>query len=336
MPCSTSNPAGAGPTAVRPAAALPGSASAGAAAHESVRVPGFGAYRVVAFDDGGTTTVYGVPQGSVDGALERTAWTTAVVVLIGVIATAALMAVIIHRQLRDLREVARTAREVTDLELSAGEPELALRVPAELAVPGTEVGDVGASVNRMLDHVGSALEERYRGTEQMRRFVADASHELRTPIATIRGWADLTRPYRDDLPAEVATSLGRIDSGAMRMSSLVDDLLLLARLEAGRQPTSEDTVDVSSLLIELVEDAHVVNPDHSISLDVPPEALEVRGEVDQVRRVVSIVLTNACVHTPSGHQSAHRGAGGAQAGLGAAAQRRRGDPHQRRRAGHSA
>jgi two-component system OmpR family sensor kinase len=278
-----------------------GSASGGgASAHESVRVPGFGAYRVVAFDDGGTTTVYGVPQGSVDGALERTAWTTAFVVLIGVIATAALMAVIIHRQLRDLREVARTAREVTDLELSAGEPELALRVPAELAVPGTEVGDVGASVNRMLDHVGSALEERYRGTEQMRRFVADASHELRTPIATIRGWADLTRPYRDDLPAEVATSLGRIDSGAMRMSSLVDDLLLLARLEAGRQPTSEDTVDVSSLLIELVEDAHVVNPDHSISLDVPPDALEVRGEVSQVRRVVSIVLTNACVHTPPG------------------------------------
>lgn len=275
----------------------PGGASS---AHESVRVPGFGAYRVVAFDDGGTTTVYGVPQGNVDSALERTAWTTAFVVLFGVIATAALMAVIIHRQLRDLRDVARTAREVTDLELSDGKPELALRVPAELAVPGTEVGDVGASVNRMLDHVGSALEERYRGTEQMRRFVADASHELRTPIATIRGWADLTRPYRDALPAEVTTSLGKIDSGAMRMSSLVDDLLLLARLEAGRQPTREDTVDVSSLLVELVEDVHVVNPDHAISLDVPPEALEVRGAADQVRRVVSIVLTNACVHTPPG------------------------------------
>lgn len=84
------------------------------------------------------------------------------------------------------------------------------------------------------------------------------------------------------------------------MSSLVDDLLLLARLEAGRQPTREDTVDVSSLLVELVEDVHVVNPDHAISLDVPPEALEVRGAADQVRRVVSIVLTNACVHTPPG------------------------------------
>jgi two-component system OmpR family sensor kinase len=270
------------------------------AAHESVRVPGFGSYRVVAFADGDTTTVYGVPQGSVDEALDRTAWTTAFVVLIGVLTTAALMAVIIHRQLRDLRDVARTAREVTDLELGAGKPELALRVPSELAVPGTEVGDVGASVNRMLDHVGSALEERYRGTEQMRRFVADASHELRTPIATIRGWADLTRPYREELPAEVATSLGRIDSGAMRMSVLVDDLLLLARLEAGRQPTRKDPVDVSALLIELVEDAHVVNPDHAIVLDVPPEALEVRGAVDQVRRVVSIVLTNACVHTPPG------------------------------------
>ncbi|WP_167194653.1 sensor histidine kinase [Brevibacterium pigmentatum] len=270
------------------------------ASHESVRVPGFGVYRVVSFEENGTRTVYGVPQGSVDAALDRTAWTTSVVVLIGVLITAGLMAVIIHRQLRDLRDVARTAREVTDLELSAGKPELALRVPPELAIPGTEVGDVGAAVNRMLDHVGTALDERYRGTEQMRRFVADASHELRTPIATIRGWADLTRPYRDDLPDEVTTSLGKIDSGAMRMSSLVDDLLLLARLEAGRQPTREDTVDVSSLLVELVEDAHVVNPDHRISLDVPPEALEVRGAADQVRRVVSIVLTNACVHTPPG------------------------------------
>lgn len=271
-----------------------------AGGHRSVDVPGFGSYRVVAFDDDGTTTVYGVPQGNVDSALERTAWTTVFVVIIGVLTTAALMAIIIHRQLRDLRDVARTAREVTDLELSAGRPELALRVPSELAVPGTEVGDVGASVNRMLDHVGSALEERYRGTEQMRRFVADASHELRTPIATIRGWADLTRPYREDLPAEVTTSLSKIDAGAMRMSALVDDLLLLARLEAGRQPTKQDTVDVSSLLLELVEDAHVVHPDHSIVLDLPPEALEARGAADQVRQAASIVITNACVHTPPG------------------------------------
>lgn len=268
--------------------------------HLSVDVPGYGKYRVVAFDNDGTRTVYGVPQNDVDSALERTALTTAVVVLIGVLATALLMAVIIHRQLRDLRDVARTAREVTDLELGAGKPELALRVPSELAVPGTEVGDVGASVNRMLDHVGSALEERYRGTEQMRRFVADASHELRTPIATIRGWADFTRPYRDEIPADVQTSLGKIDAGALRMSSLVDDLLLLARLEAGRQPTKEDTVDVSALLLELVEDAHVLHPEHSIVIDIPPEALEVRGASEQVRQAVSIVLTNACVHTPAG------------------------------------
>lgn len=268
--------------------------------HLSIDVPGFGSYRVVAYDDDGVTTVYGVPQSNVDSALERTAWTTAAVVLIGVLATALLMAVIIHRQLRDLRDVARTAREVTDLELGEGKPELALRVPSDLAVAGTEVGDVGTSVNRMLDHVGSALEERYRGTEQMRRFVADASHELRTPIATIRGWADLTRPYRDGLPVEVTTSLSKIDAGAVRMSSLVDDLLLLARLEAGKQPTKEDTVDVSAVLLELVEDAHVLAPDHSIVIDLPPEVLEVRGATDQVRQAASIVLSNACVHTPPG------------------------------------
>lgn len=268
--------------------------------HTSVTVPGYGSYRVVAVAENGATTVYGIPQSSVDSALARTAGTTALVVAIGVVLTAAATAVVIHRQLRDLRDVAATARKVTDLELEEGKPELALRVPPDLSEPGTEVGDVGAAVNRMLDHVGSALDARYAGTEQMRRFVADASHELRTPIATIRGWADLTRPHREELPAEVATSLAKIDAGAMRMSSLVDDLLLLARLEAGRQPTKEEAVDVSALLIELVEDAHVLSPEHAIALDVPPEALEARGAGDQVRQAVSIVLTNACVHTPPG------------------------------------
>src|SRR5699024_4348702 len=196
------------------------------------------------------------------------------VVLIGVLTTAGVMAIIIRRQLRDLRDVARTAGEVADLELSAGKPELALRVPSELAVPGTEVGDVGAAVNRMLDHVGDALDERYRATEQMRRFVADASHELRTPIATIRGWADLTCCYRAALLSAVTTFVSKLDVAAMRMSSLVYGLLLVARREAGRQPTKEETVDVSSLLRELVEDAHVVSPEHSIVLDLPPEALE--------------------------------------------------------------
>lgn len=265
-----------------------------------MEIPGYGSYRVVAFDDGDTRTVYGVPQTNVDSALERTAWTTAVVVTIGVLTTALLMAVIIRRQLGDLRDVARTARQVADLELGAGKPELALRVPSELATPGTEVGDVGASVNRMLDHVGSALEERYRGTMQMRRFVADASHELHTPVATIRGWSDLTRPYREGLPTEVATSLSKIDAGAMRMSSLVDDLLLLARLEAGRQSTKAEAVDISALLLELVEDAHVLSPEHSIVIDLPPDALEVWGAADQVRQALSIVLTNASVHTPPG------------------------------------
>ncbi|RBP62363.1 two-component system OmpR family sensor kinase [Brevibacterium sanguinis] len=284
-------------------AAFAATAPADGSRPETVTIPDLGAYRVVSTTEGvgpdSVTTVFGLPQARVDASLGRIAVTTALVVTAGVVLTAVLLGVLIHRQLGELRDVARTARKVTELDLGAGRPELSLRVPDELAVPGTEVGDVGASMNRMLDHVSRALEERYRGNEQMRRFVADASHELRTPIATIRGWADLTKPHRENVPPEVSLSLSRIDSGAERMSRLVDDLLLLARLEAGRQP-EEGTTDVSAILVELVEDAHVVHRDHDIALDLPPRALEVRGTGDRVRQVVSAVVTNACVHTPPG------------------------------------
>ncbi len=170
----------------------------------TVTVTELGSYRIVAVSEtigaGTVTTVFGLPQSRVDASLRQIAVTTALVVGAGVVLTAALLGVLIHRQLKELRDVARTARKVTELDLREGKPELSLRVPAELSIPGTEVGDVGASMNTMLDHVSGALDERYRGNEQMRRFVADASHELRTPIATMRGWADLTRPHRGRRP----------------------------------------------------------------------------------------------------------------------------------------
>lgn len=261
------------------------------------------------------TIVYGIPQTDIDRALARTGWTTVAVVALGVLAAALVASALISRQLKPLRQVARTATEVSALDLDTGESVLDTRLPADLSTPGSEVGEVGAAMNLMLDNVDTALQARYASEQRMRRFVADASHELRTPLTTIRGYADLTRSVRGSLPAQVATSLERIETGAVRMSGLVDDLMLLARLDAGREPREIGPVDVSALAVELVEDAHVTSPDHRFTLDVPEEPVTAFAIEGRLRQVIGNVLTNARVHTLAGTHVhvALRAAGGAGA-----------------------
>ena len=164
-------------------------------------------------------------------------------------------AVIVRLSLRPLRRVAATARRVAELPLDRGEVDLSVRVPDADTDPRTEVGQVGAALNRMLGHVGDALAVRQASETRVRQFVADASHELRTPLAAIRGYAELTRRGRDAVPADVAHALGRVESESARMTTLVDDLLLLARLDSGR-PLDRDPVDLSGLVVDAVSDAH--------------------------------------------------------------------------------
>jgi two-component system OmpR family sensor kinase len=161
----------------------------------------------------------------------------AVVLLVAGIAGA----VAVRRELRPLERVAATAARVSALPLDRGEVSLADQVPD--ADSRTEVGQVGTALNRMLDHVGAALEARHDSEVRLRRFIADASHELRTPLAAIRGYAELSR--RQHLPDETAYSLTRISSQAERMTTLVEDLLLLARLDAGR-PLEQREVDLDA------------------------------------------------------------------------------------------
>lgn len=122
----------------------------------------------------------------------------------------------------------------------------------------TEVGRVGSALNTLLDHVDSALDARQLSEQQVRQFVADASHKLRTPLSTIHGYAELSRRTPDDAMA-LSTAMGKVETEAIRMSSLVGDLLLLARLDAGR-PLERAEVDVTRLLLEAVTDARVVAP----------------------------------------------------------------------------
>jgi two-component system OmpR family sensor kinase len=151
----------------------------------------------------------------------------------------------------------------------------------------------------MLDNVEGALQARHDSEQRVRQFVADASHELRTPLASIRGYAELSRREREPVPASVSHALSRVESEALRMQGLVEDLLLLARLDAGR-PLERTPVDLSLLAMDAVSDAHAAAPDHTWELDLPEEPVEVTGDRARLHQVVANLLANARTHTPAG------------------------------------
>jgi two-component system OmpR family sensor kinase len=134
---------------------------------------------------------------------------------------------------------------------------------------------------------------------RVRQFVADASHELRTPLTAIRGYTELARRRRDELPDEVAHAMGRVASESERMTHLVEDLLLLARLDSGR-PLDSEQVDLSQLAVDAVSDAHVAGPQHDWNLDLPDEPVLVTGDSARLHQVLTNLLANARVHTPAG------------------------------------
>src|SRR5579875_3039631 len=154
------------------------------------------------------------------------------VVVAAIVLSALIGAFLLRRALRPLRRVANVASNVAGMPLERGTVRLAQRVPDEDTNPHTEVGQVGSALNNLLGSVETALAVRQASEEKVRTFVADASHELRTPLASIRGYAELTRRFGGDLTEDVQHNIGRIESEAMRMTSLVEDLLLLARLDA--------------------------------------------------------------------------------------------------------
>ena len=218
---------------------------------------------------------------------------------IGLLIAGVAGALIVRATLRPLNRVAATATRVTELPLDRGEVALAVRVPAADTDPRTEVGQVGAALNRMLGHVADALSARQASETRVRQFVADASHELRTPLAAIRGYAEVARRGRDEVPPDVAHALRRVESESTRMTSLVDDLLLLARLDTGR-PLAVEPVDLTALVVDAVSDAHVAGPEHHWQLDLPEVAIRVPGDAARLHQVVANLLANARVHTPPG------------------------------------
>jgi two-component system, OmpR family, sensor kinase len=263
-------------------------------------LPGLGSFRIVAVAEAnGDICITAIPLDTVDATVLRLVGIEAAVIGAGVFAATGAGVLIIGASLRPLRRVAATASRVAELPLDRGEVALSVRVPDEDTDPRTEVGQVGAALNRMLGHVARALAARQASETRVRQFVADASHELRTPLAAIRGYAEVTRRGRDAVPPDVAHALRRVESESARMTTLVDDLLLLARLDTGR-PLDTEPVDLSRLLVDAISDAHVAGPEHRWRLDVPEEAVTVPGDAARLHQVVANLLANARTHTPPG------------------------------------
>ncbi|MFF3942122.1 sensor histidine kinase [Streptomyces phaeofaciens] len=268
-------------------------------------VPGLGTYRVTGLDGDGVRVLTGLPMDDVQDMISGLVAIEAVVAALGLTAAGCVCAVVIRRQLRPLGRVAATAVEVSRAPLCRGEVTALTRVPERDTDPGSEAGQVGAALNRMIDHVESSLAERQRGEERvrrseerMRRFLADASHELRTPLASISGYAELMNRGTDRI--EPGMAWRRVTAESARMTGLVEDLLLLARLDEGR-PLQSAEVDLASLVAEAVWDARAAGDGHDwqleLCLDTAPLVL---GDEARLHQVVANLLANARVHTPAG------------------------------------
>ena len=286
----------------------------------TVHLHHLGSYRVVATRDeaSGSTVITGLSLEG-DKALIRTQLLIELAVaLVGALVVALAGRVMVRSSLAPLERVARTAHRVASQPLERGEVSIEDRVDQADLDSSAEVGQVGGALNTLLGHVESALTARQRSETQVRQFVADASHELRTPLASIRGYTELIRREGADadLPEEATYALERVHSESVRMTALVEDLLLLARLDAGRELRREE-VDLVGLLVDTVADARAAGPDHDWQLDLAvleppadatpeeaedflPEPPLVIGDEARLRQVVVNLLANARVHTPAG------------------------------------
>ena len=260
-----------------------------------------GRYRFVSWKtyDGTLTYGVGLPLADVDAALANLVAVEIVLSVVAVGAAALIGRTLVERSLRPLNRVAATAQQVSQLPLDRGEVALAVRVPPADTNPESEVGRVGLALNHMLNNVEEALAARQASETKVRQFVADASHELRNPLAAIRGYAELTQRSGEAIPPDAAYAMSRVESEAERMSRLVEDLLLLARLDAGPALDIQST-DVNALLIDAVSDARAAGPDHSWSLALPGDLVTVAADPFRLHQVVANLLANARTHTPPG------------------------------------
>ncbi|HWJ82510.1 MAG TPA: HAMP domain-containing sensor histidine kinase [Nocardioides sp.] len=235
----------------------------------------------------GQTLVFAVSLADVDATVTRLTWLSLLVSTVVLLLTAAAAWGIARIGLQPLRRIEETAERI-----AAGD--LTQRVPQFRE--HTEIGRLSTAINGMLIQIEQAFDAQAASEAKLRRFVSDASHELRTPVAAVRGHAEM---WRTGISDDLGTMMSRIESESRRMGELVDDLLLLARLDQAR-PLRREHVDLLSLATDAVVDAQAVQPERDISLAAEPgsSAPVVNGDEARLRQVLANLLTNALAHTP--------------------------------------
>jgi two-component system OmpR family sensor kinase len=263
-------------------------------------IPGKGAYRFVAgngidTNGDGRARVFsgrllvGVPLSDVNDTLGRL---LLIELLVGVVVLGAVGGAgfwLVRVGMRPLEDIEHTAGAI-----AAGD--LSRRIDDE--DPNTEVGRLGGALNTMLGTIEAAFAERKESERRLRQFVADASHELQTPLTSVRGYAELFRRGAADRPDDLSTAMRRIEAESERMGVLVDDLLLLAHLDQNR-PMARGRVDLRAITHDLVGDTRVVDPGRPLTF-VAPEPVVIDGDEQRLKQVVANLLSNARTHTPPG------------------------------------
>ncbi|NNM96726.1 MAG: HAMP domain-containing histidine kinase [Candidatus Dormibacteraeota bacterium] len=253
-------------------------------------ISGGGEFRVLEVADGaGSALVVAMPLANVDATLSQLRLLEALVSAVILLALASLAWWMVQLGLSPLRRIGDTAKQI-----AAGD--LSQRVDS--VDPRTEVGQLGMSLNEMLAQIEHAFEARTASEERLRQFVADASHELRTPLSSIRGYAELFRRGARSNPEDLGKAMSRIESESIRMGQLVDDLLLLARLDEDR-PLDLRPVDLTQLAFDAAADQAAADRHHPIVV-AAPEPVLVAGDEARLRQVVTNLVRNAVVHTPDG------------------------------------
>jgi two-component system OmpR family sensor kinase len=247
-------------------------------------------YRVLATSTGdGTTLFVAFPTTELDQTLHRLVGIEMVAAAAVLLFLALLSLAVVRLGLLPLERIAATAGDIAGGDLSR-------RV--EPAEPDTEIGRLGLALNAMLAQIETAFAERAASEDRLRRFVADASHELRTPLTAIRGYAELFRRGAADRPEDLARAMRRIEDEAARMGLLVEDLLLLARLDQGR-PLERSPVDLVALAGDALADLSAIAPDRPVTFD-HPDTLVISGDEARLRQVAGNLIANARIHTPGG------------------------------------
>ncbi|NGO11008.1 HAMP domain-containing histidine kinase [Streptomyces sp. HC44] len=261
---------------------------------------GKGTYRLRACEvEPGVILVSAAPMDGIDDTVGRLIMIQAVTFGLALLALVVFGRGMLRRGLKPLSDMAHTARGITSHDLTDS---ARLSVRHDGRSGGPEVEELRTAFNTMLEHIDDSLAVRTEAEQRLRRFVADASHELRTPLMSVRGYADLFQYAAANTPEERDKHLARLRAEAARMGILLDDLLLLARLDAAdvEAPLRLEDVDLVELVHQAADAFRAGRSDHPLTVTAPPDPVRLRLDPLRLRQVLDNLLSNAAVHTPAG------------------------------------